>query len=83
MLYDADICKRILHKIAADIARLTARRKGGRLVLVGIGVADTSAVADIASWTTPVPGGVGRVTVAMLMRNAAHAFEKQIELKWV
>ena len=39
--------------------------------------------ADIASWTTPVPGGVGPVTVAMLMRNAAIAFEKQIELGWV
>ena len=39
--------------------------------------------ADIASLTTPVPGGVGPVTAAMLMRNAAHAFEKQIELVWV
>ena len=39
--------------------------------------------ADIASLTTPVPGGVGPVTVAMLMLNAAHAFEKHIQLKWV
>ena len=39
--------------------------------------------ADIASWTTPVPGGVGPVTVAMLIRNAAIAFEKQIEFGWV
>ena len=48
-----------------------------------VGDADTGAVADIASQTTPVPGGVGPVTVAMLMRNAAIAFEKQIELGWV
>ena len=48
-----------------------------------VGDADIGAVADIASWTTPVPGGVGSVTVAMLMRNAAIAFEKQIELGWV
>ena len=48
-----------------------------------VGDADTEAVADIASWTTPVPGGVGPVTVAMLMRNAATAFERQIELGWV
>ena len=48
-----------------------------------VGDADTGAVADVASWTTPVPGGVGPVTVAMLMRNAAIAFEKQIELGWV
>jgi len=48
-----------------------------------VGDADTGAVADIASWTTPVPGGVAPVTVAMLMRNAAIAFEKQIGLGWV
>ena len=48
-----------------------------------VGDVDTGDVADIASWTTPVPGGVGAVTVAMLMRNAAIAFEKQIELRWV
>ena len=48
-----------------------------------VGDADIGAVADIASWTTPVPGGVGPVTVAMLMRNAAIAFEKQIQLGWV
>ena len=81
-LYGADIRKRILDEVAADIARLAARRKVGRLVSIGIGDADTGAVADI-SWTTPVPGGVAPVTVAMLMRNAAIAFEKQIELGWV
>ena len=48
-----------------------------------VGDADIGAVADIASWTTPVPGGVGPGTVAILMRNAAIAFEKQIELGWV
>ena len=120
LLYGADIRKRILDEVAADIARLATRRKVGRLVSVGIGEikeiavnmrgqaraatavdiginqvtdadgnsrivgeADTGAVADGASWTTPVPGGVGPVTVAMLMRNAAIAFEKKIELGWV
>ena len=48
-----------------------------------VGDADTNAVADVASWTTPVPGGVGPVTVAMLMRNAVNAFEKQIDLGWI
>ena len=121
LLYGADIRKRILDEVAADIARLANRCKVGRLVSVGIGEveeiavyirgqaraaaavidiginqvtdadgnsrivgdADTGAVADIASQTTSVPGGVGPVTVAMLMRNAAIAFEKQIELGWV
>lgn len=35
-----------------------------------VGDVDPS-VADQAGWLTPVPGGVGPVTVAMLMRNAA------------
>ncbi|CAI8176112.1 MAG: Bifunctional protein FolD protein [SAR116 cluster bacterium] len=48
-----------------------------------IGDADTAAVAEVASWTTPVPGGVGPVTVSMLMRNAAIAFEKQIDIGWI
>ena len=48
-----------------------------------VGDADTGDAADVASWTTPLPGGVGPVTVAMLMRNAAIAFEKKIELGWV
>ena len=47
-----------------------------------VGDADTDNVATVASWTTPVPGGVGPVTVAMLMRNAARALEKQISLGW-
>ena len=121
LLYGADIRKRILDEVVADIARLATRRKVGHLVSIGIGEveeiavyirgqaraaaaivdiginqvtdadgnsrivgeADTGAVADVASWTTPVPGGVGPVTVAMLMRNAAIAFEKKIELGWV
>ena len=81
LLYGAEIRKCILDKIAADIARLVARRKVGRLVSVGIAVVDTGAAADIARLTTPVPGRAGQVTVAMLMRNAAHAFEKHIELR--
>ena len=48
-----------------------------------VGDADTAAVAEVASWTTPVPGGVGPVTVSMLMRNAAIAFEKQIDIGWI
>ena len=120
LLHGADILKRILDEVAADIAPLASRRKVGRLVSVGIGQveeiavyirgqaraaaaivdiginqvtdadgnsrivgeADTGAGADVASWTTPVPDGVGPVTVAMLMRNAAIAFEKKIELGW-
>jgi methylenetetrahydrofolate dehydrogenase (NADP+)/methenyltetrahydrofolate cyclohydrolase len=44
---------------------------------------DTHDVKEIASWVTPVPGGVGPVTVAMLMRNAIVAHEKQLAAGWL
>ncbi len=37
---------------------------------------------DMASWVTPVPGGVGPVTVSMLMQNALKAHRRQVELGW-
>jgi 5,10-methylene-tetrahydrofolate dehydrogenase/methenyl tetrahydrofolate cyclohydrolase len=43
--------------------------KGSRLVGVGCFVA----VKEVASAITPVPGGVGPMTIAMLMRNTARA----------
>jgi methylenetetrahydrofolate dehydrogenase (NADP+) / methenyltetrahydrofolate cyclohydrolase len=33
-------------------------------------------VSDVASAITPVPGGVGRMTIAMLLRNTLQAFEQ-------
>ena len=34
-------------------------------------------VSEIAGWVTPVPGGVGPMTIAMLMRNTLRAAESQ------
>jgi len=48
-----------------------------------VGDVDTDDVKEIASWVTPVPGGVGPVTVAMLMRNAIAAHEKQLAAGWL
>lgn len=48
-----------------------------------VGDVDTQSVLDVASWVTPVPGGVGPVTVAILMRNAITAFERQLALGWL
>lgn len=48
-----------------------------------VGDVDTEAVKDIASWVTPVPGGVGPVTVALLMRNAITARLRQFEQGWI
>lgn len=47
--------------------------KGYRLV----GDVDFAACAEKASWITPVPGGVGPMTIAMLMSNTVTAAENQ------
>ena len=38
-----------------------------------VGDVDFPAVSEIASWITPVPGGVGPLTVTMLLRNTFSA----------
>jgi methylenetetrahydrofolate dehydrogenase (NADP+)/methenyltetrahydrofolate cyclohydrolase len=48
-----------------------------------VGDVDTDSVKEVASWVTPVPGGVGPVTVAMLMRNAVTAHKRQIAAGWL
>ncbi len=45
--------------------------KGSRLV----GDVDFEAVKEVASWITPVPGGVGPMTIAMLLANTVQAAE--------
>lgn len=48
-----------------------SRKSGYRLV----GDVDFEAVSQKASYITPVPGGVGPMTVAMLLRNTLDAFK--------
>jgi methylenetetrahydrofolate dehydrogenase (NADP+)/methenyltetrahydrofolate cyclohydrolase len=48
-----------------------------------VGDVDTESVKEVASWVTPVPGGVGPVTVAMFMRNAITAHGKQLAAGWL
>lgn len=47
------------------------RLDDGRLV----GDVDYSGAAERASWITPVPGGVGPMTIATLIQNTLHAVE--------
>lgn len=49
------------------------RDKNGRLC----GDVDFDAVEPVVSYITPVPGGVGPMTIAMLMKNAVRAAELQ------
>lgn len=50
-----------------------SRKRGYRLV----GDVDFDAVKEVAGWITPVPGGVGPMTIAMLLKNTVTA-AKQI-----
>jgi methylenetetrahydrofolate dehydrogenase (NADP+)/methenyltetrahydrofolate cyclohydrolase len=49
----------------------TSRTADGKLC----GDVDFAAVREIAGWITPVPGGVGPMTVAMLVANTVRATE--------
>ena len=44
-----------------------------------VGDSDYESCSEVAGWITPVPGGVGPVTVSMLMRNTVVAVERQKE----
>ncbi len=65
--------------IDIGINRITGADGKSRIV----GDADTDAVKEVAGWITPVPGGVGPVTVAILMRNALTAFRRQRQAGWL
>ena len=53
------------------------RNKDGKLV----GDVDFENVKEKASYITPVPGGVGPMTIAMLMNNVIKAAEEQVKKK--
>lgn len=69
------------HTITADMVR-----DGAVVVDVGInrvdgklcGDVDFDAVAEKASYISPVPGGVGKMTIAMLMENTVLAAERMV-----
>jgi methylenetetrahydrofolate dehydrogenase (NADP+) / methenyltetrahydrofolate cyclohydrolase len=61
--------------IDVGINRLTPEEAGNRSGLVGD--VDFAAVSEIASAITPVPGGVGPMTVAFLLRNTLQAARDQ------
>lgn len=69
--------------ITADMVK-----EGAVVVDVGInrlengklcGDVDFDAVSQKASWITPVPGGVGKMTIAMLMANTVEAAENAVK----
>jgi methylenetetrahydrofolate dehydrogenase (NADP+) / methenyltetrahydrofolate cyclohydrolase len=57
-------------RLTNDPEKLRLLEKNGSVLL---GDVDFAAAKDVAAWITPVPGGVGPMTIAMLMRNTLTA----------
>ena len=72
-LIKADMVKPGAAVIDIGINSETAPDGSSRIV----GDVDTESVRHVASWITPVPGGVGPVTVAILLRNTMVALSRQ------
>ena len=85
----AEVCRRAdVLVVAAGIPGLVgadAVKPGATVIDVGIhrgddglrGDVDTAAVAEVAGAVTPVPGGVGPMTIAMLLANTLTAAKAQ------
>jgi methylenetetrahydrofolate dehydrogenase (NADP+) / methenyltetrahydrofolate cyclohydrolase len=68
--------------IDVGMNRLTPEQAGNASGLVGD--VDFAAVSEIASAITPVPGGVGPMTIALLLRNTLQAAQAQARSqRWV
>jgi methylenetetrahydrofolate dehydrogenase (NADP+)/methenyltetrahydrofolate cyclohydrolase len=63
---DASFADRLAH----DEEKSRLLQKNGTVL---IGDVDFARVRDVAGWITPVPGGVGPMTIAMLMKNTITA----------
>lgn len=59
-------------KPGAVVIDVGINRVNGKVV----GDVDFDAVKEIAGWITPVPGGVGRMTITMLLENTVEAAER-------
>ncbi len=64
--------------IDVGINRVTVPGPDGRETARTVGDVVFEEVRDVASAITPVPGGVGPVTVSMLLRNTLEAARKQL-----
>jgi methylenetetrahydrofolate dehydrogenase (NADP+)/methenyltetrahydrofolate cyclohydrolase len=71
-LITADMLKSGTTLIDIGINRITDDQGKSKIV----GDSDFESCSEIAGWITPVPGGVGPVTVSYLMRNSVSAARK-------
>jgi methylenetetrahydrofolate dehydrogenase (NADP+)/methenyltetrahydrofolate cyclohydrolase len=61
-------------KLAHDPEKTHLLQKNGSVL---VGDVDFVRVREVASWITPVPGGVGPMTIAMLMKNTVEAAKRR------
>lgn len=82
----ADVCRRADILVAAvgvpELVKGDWVKEGAAVIDVGINRTDDGLIGDVefdgacerAGWITPVPGGVGPMTIAMLLRNTLLAY---------
>jgi methylenetetrahydrofolate dehydrogenase (NADP+)/methenyltetrahydrofolate cyclohydrolase len=61
--------------VGGDVQRMAAFARNGSVL---VGDVDFPAVSPVAAAITPVPGGVGPLTVAMLLANTLAAAERRL-----
>lgn len=74
-LVTADMVKPGAVVVDVGINRIATPDGKGRLV----GDVDFESVKEVSSYITPVPGGVGQMTVAMLLHNTILSYRKKFE----
>jgi methylenetetrahydrofolate dehydrogenase (NADP+)/methenyltetrahydrofolate cyclohydrolase len=62
-----------VNRVGTKISEMT-----GKEVAILKGDVDFEAAKEIAGWITPVPGGVGPMTITMLMRNTLNALKYKL-----
>lgn len=75
-LITADMVKPGAAVIDIGINRVEVTDENGKTRKRTVGDVDYDGVHEVAGWITPVPGGVGPVTLAILMRNTVIALEQ-------
>jgi methylenetetrahydrofolate dehydrogenase (NADP+)/methenyltetrahydrofolate cyclohydrolase len=75
-LITGDMVKPGAAVIDIGINQIEVEAEQGQLKKKTVGDVDFEGVHEVAGWITPVPGGVGPVTLAMLVRNTVAAVER-------
>jgi methylenetetrahydrofolate dehydrogenase (NADP+)/methenyltetrahydrofolate cyclohydrolase len=79
-LITGDMVKPGAAVIDIGINWIQSRNGAGKAVSRIVGDVDFDSVYEVAGWITPVPGGVGPMTVAVLLRNTVTATERQKQI---